>query len=88
MGNIIPRYFYIPYLECDDSRINKNIDRDKINNYVIYAFNRYLDNDPEYDKPCVIIFSDHGLTADELKIAEGIILANGLEYWEIDEKSK
>lgn len=79
MGNTIN----IPYLKHDKI---KEVDRDKINNYVIYAFNNYLDNDTDDGVPCVIIKSNHGLTDEELKVAEGIILANGLSYWETGEE--
>jgi hypothetical protein len=61
-----------------------NIDRSKINKYIIYAFNNCIDNNTDDGKPCVIITPSHGLTPDELDIAKGIILVNGLTYWETD----
>jgi len=73
----------IPYLKHDKI---KEVDRNKINNYIIYAFNNCLDNDTDDEIPCVIIKPNHGLTPEELKVAEGIILANGLDYWETDEE--
>ena len=73
----------IPHLKHD--KIGE-IDRDKINNYVIYAFNNCLDNNTDDGIPCLIILPSHGLTSKELAIAEGIILANGINYWETGEE--
>lgn len=61
-----------------------DIDRAKINKYVIYAFNNCIDNNTDDLRQCVIITPSHGLTPDELDIAKGIILTNGLNYWETD----
>ena len=80
MGNKSTNYINIPYLEHDK---NKNIDIDKINNFVIHAFNNYLDTDGK--RPRIIIRVNHGLTPEELEIVKGIILVNGIDYYEVSE---
>jgi hypothetical protein len=72
----------IPYLECNKT-VNKNLDRDKINNYVMRMFNNRRDEDIENNRLCVLIEPGNGLTPEELKIVEGIILANGHDYYEL-----
>jgi hypothetical protein len=76
------KFINIPHLEFDKKE-NKSIDRDKINKYVIQAFNNCINDDLKNDTLCIRIFSNHGLTIKELSIAKGIILANGFEYWEV-----
>lgn len=72
----------IPYLKHD--KINDlNIDRSKINKYVLHTFDNCIDTD---EIPCVIINPNHGLTSKELDIAKGIILANGINYFETIEE--
>lgn len=74
----------IPYLKHDKLN-NRKINRDKINNYVVYAFNNYLDEDSD-ENQCIIIPRNNGLTPQELKIAEGIMLANGIGFYETDKE--
>ncbi len=72
----------IPYLKHD--KVNKNINRNKINDYVIYAFNNYCDEESDDGGPRIVVPPNHGLNTQELKIAQGIILANAISYWETD----
>ena len=84
MSNNLNTCISIPYLEYDKKE-NKNIDRDKINKYVIKTFNNSINDDDDLKNStlCIRISSNHGLTTKELSIAKGIILANGFEYWEV-----
>ena len=64
----------------------KNIDRYKINRYVLHAYKNCSEENIEKKILCIKILPNHGLNPDELKIEEGIILANGYDYYEIDDE--